>query len=162
MTFMTTPLHFSSFGYECVSCKVSFCYTGCVYRVFLLYRAYVCIMCSPGVMKFAILVELSFVIITKHLVCIIHAPEQRRRFLKKYINFTLVTPKLPPFGARSRDIYNILFPHPTVAKYHIWLRLAPLFLRKRCQCTTDDGRHTTDDRRRRTPTHSNRRPNNNI
>ena len=50
---------------------------------------------TPGVMKFPILVDHSLVIITTYLVCPIYAREQRRRFLKKYNNFTLFTPKLP-------------------------------------------------------------------
>ena len=38
----------------------------------------------------------SLVIITIHLLCLKHAPEYRRRIFKKYINFTLFTPRLPP------------------------------------------------------------------
>ena len=52
---------------------------------------------APGVMKFTNWVEPSLVIITTYLVCLIYALDVRRRFLKKYINFTLLIPKLPPF-----------------------------------------------------------------
>ena len=75
-------------------------------------------------MKFTILVDPSLVIITTHLVCLNHAPELRRRFFKKYINFTLFTPKLPPLGVGGHEIYNFLSPYPTDATYQIWLRLA--------------------------------------
>ena len=47
----------------------------------------------PGVMKFTNLVDLSSV-------CLIYAQEQRRRFLKKYINLTLFSPKLSPLGVQ--------------------------------------------------------------
>ena len=50
----------------------------------------------PEVMKFTNLEEPSLDIITLYLVCLNHAQEQRRRFLNKYINFRLFTPKLPP------------------------------------------------------------------
>ena len=44
--------------------------------------------------------------------------------LKKYIDFTLLTPKLPPLGVGGYKIYNFLSPYPTDATYQIWLRLA--------------------------------------
>ena len=87
---------------------------------------------APGVMKFTILVDPSLVIITTYLVCLINAWEQRRRFFKKYINFTLFTPKLPPLGMGGHEIYNFLSPYPTDATYQICLRLAQQFLRRRC------------------------------
>ena len=43
-------------------------------------------------------------------------------------NFTLVTPKLPPFGMGGNEIYNFLSPYPTDATHQIWLRLVQ-FLR---------------------------------
>ena len=79
----------------------------------------------------------SLVIITIHLFCLKHAPEQRRRFFKKKINFTLFTPKLPPL---CHEIYNFLSPYPTDATYQIWLRLAQQFLRRCSRTTDDDGR----------------------
>ena len=48
-------------------------------------------------------------------------------FFKKYINFTLFTPKLPPLWVEGgHEIYNFLSPYPTDATYmyKIWLRLA--------------------------------------
>ena len=38
-------------------------------------------------------------------------------FLKKYIHFTLFTPKLSPFG--KHEIYNFLSPYPTYATVKI-------------------------------------------
>ena len=50
---------------------------------------------------------------------------EKTRFLKKYINFTLFTPKLPPLGVEGgQEIYNFFSPYPTYATYKIWLRLA--------------------------------------
>ena len=48
-----------------------------------------------GVMKFTMLVDRSWVIITMHSVCLNHVPENRRIFSKKYCNFTrwLVWPR---------------------------------------------------------------------
>ena len=53
-----------------------------------------------GVMKFTILVDPSLVIIIIYLVFLIYALELRRISFKKYINFKLFTPKLPPLGVR--------------------------------------------------------------
>ena len=53
-------------------------------------------------------------------------------FFKKYINFTLFTPKLTPLGSGGHEIYNFLSPYRTDATYKIWLRLAQQFLRRRC------------------------------
>ena len=53
-------------------------------------------------------------------------PGVEKRFLKKYINFTLFTSKLPPRkGGGGHEINNFLSPYPTDATYQIWLRLAP-------------------------------------
>ena len=79
---------------------------------------------APGVMKFTILLHPSFVIITIYLVSLINAWEQRRRLFKKYINFTLFTPKLPPLWVGGHDIYKFLSPYPVDATYQIWLGLA--------------------------------------
>ena len=70
-----------------------------------------------------ILVDPSFVIITIHLVCLNHALKQRRRFIKKYINFTLFTQKLHPLGVGGHEIYNFLSPYIKNVTYQIWFRL---------------------------------------
>ena len=87
----------------------------------------------PRGLKFTIWVDPSLVIITIiHLFCLKYALDQRRRFFKKYINFTLFTPKLPPLWVGGHEIYNFLSPYPTDATYQIWLGLAQQFLRRRC------------------------------
>ena len=45
---------------------------------------------------------------------------KRRRFLKKYINFTLFTPKLPPLWVGGHEIYNFWSTSPNDATYQIW------------------------------------------
>ena len=60
------------------------------------------------------------------------------KIFKKYINFSLLTQKLPPLGMGSYEIYNFLSPYTKNATYQIWLRLALRFLRRRCQRTTHD------------------------
>ena len=77
-------------------------------------------------MKCKILADPSLVIITTHLlvVCLNHAPEWRKDFLKIYINFTLFTPKLPPLWVGGHEIYKFLSPYPIDATYQIWLGLA--------------------------------------
>ena len=52
---------------------------------------------SLGIIKFKILVNPFLVIITIYSVCLTYAQEWRR-FLKKYINLTLFTPKLSSLG----------------------------------------------------------------
>ena len=69
---------------------------------------------APEGMKFTILVDPSFVIITIHLVCLNHALKQRRRFIKKYISFTLFTRKLHPLGVGGHEIYNFWSPYPKI------------------------------------------------
>ena len=76
-------------------------------------------------LKFKLLVDPTLVNITIYLNCLIYAWESRRRFLKKYTNFTLFTQKLPPLGRWGHEIYRLLCPYPTDATYQIWLRLAP-------------------------------------
>ena len=49
-----------------------------------------------------------FLRIYLHLVCLNHALELRSRFLKKYINFTLFTPKLPPLEVGDHEISYFL------------------------------------------------------
>ena len=49
---------------------------------------------------------------------------EKKIFLKKYSNFTLFTPQLPPLWVGGHEIYNFLSPYPTDAKCQIWLRLA--------------------------------------
>ena len=45
-------------------------------------------------------------------------------FFKKYSNFTLFTPKLPPFTVRDHKIYNFVSSYPTYATHQTCLRLA--------------------------------------
>ena len=47
-----------------------------------------------------------------------------KKIFKKYINFTLFVPKLPPLGEGGYEIYNFLSPFPTDATHQIWLKLA--------------------------------------
>ena len=65
----------------------------------------------PWDMKFAILADPFFVIITMVLVCQIYAKECRR-FLKKCINYILFTPKLLvcPLGVGVHETYNFVSP----------------------------------------------------
>ena len=44
---------------------------------------------------------------------------EKKIFLKKYINFTLFTAKLPPLWVGGHEIYNFLSPYPTNASYQI-------------------------------------------
>ena len=44
---------------------------------------------------------------------------EKKIFLKKYINFTLFTTKLPPLWVGGHEIYNFLSPYPTNASYQI-------------------------------------------
>ena len=84
-------------------------------------------------MKFIILVDLSLAIITSYLyVGSMPGSREEGFFLKKYINFTLFAPKLPPFGRGGHEIQNSLSSYPTEATYQIWLRLVKQFLRRRC------------------------------
>ena len=71
----------------------------------------------PGVMKFTISVDPSLVIITDayRIVCLIHAQDKRRRFFKRYINFTLFTPKSSPLGVMvMKLIISYLFTLQTI------------------------------------------------
>ena len=77
---------------------------------------------APGVMKFTILVDPSFVIITIHLVCMDHAPVQRRIFYEIHQFFTFY-PKLPSLGVGVMKFTKFLSPNPTDASYQIWLGL---------------------------------------
>ena len=70
-----------------------------------------------GVMKFTILLDPSLAIITIHLFSLNNASEQRKRFFKKYISFTLFTPKLLPLYVGGHKIHNFLFPYHTDATY---------------------------------------------
>ena len=83
-----------------------------------------------------------------YLVCLIFVWEQRRRFFKKYINYSRFTPKLPPLGSGCDEICNLLSPYPTDATYHIF-KIGPVVLEKKM---------ITHDGRRRTPIHSNMSP----
>ena len=59
-----------------------------------------------GAMKSIISINHSLDIITTHLVCLNHAPKYRRIFSRKYINFSLFTPKLTPLW---RGSWNLQF-----------------------------------------------------
>ena len=54
----------------------------------------------------------------------------------------LFTPKLPPFGVRSYEIYNFLSPFPKNAKYQIWLNIGSVVVEK---MLTDEARRMTHD-----------------
>ena len=45
---------------------------------------------------------------------------EKKFFKKKYINFTLFCPKLPPLGMGGHEICNFLSPYPTDASCQIW------------------------------------------
>ena len=101
-------------------------------------------------MKFTILVNPSLVIITIHLICLNHASEKRRSFFKKYINFTLFTPKLRylPLGGGSWNL-QFLVSLPYRCYIPNLVKIGPGVLEKKM---------LTHDPQRRTPTHSNRSP----
>ena len=86
---------------------------------------------APGVMECTNLVDPSLVITTIHFVCLNHAPELRRRFFMKYINFTIFNPKLSPLRVGSWNLHKCLSPYSTTAAYHIWLKLPYKFWRER-------------------------------
>ena len=96
-----------------------------------------------GVMKITILVDLSMVIITIHLVCIDHAPEYRRRSFKRYINFTLFTIQIPPLGMRAMKFIISC----VLTQQMLHTKFGPVVLVKE-----------DVNGRRRTPTNSNRSP----
>ena len=79
-----------------------------------------------GVMKLTILVDPSLAIIIEYIFCPIYAKEYRRKFLKKNVNFTFLTPKLSPLWVGGlgwvggHKIYNFLSPFLTDATYQIW------------------------------------------
>ena len=70
-------------------------------------------------------------------------PRSREEYLfKKYINFTIFTPKLPPhYGRSSLKIYNSLSLSPIDATNQICFRLAQKSFIRRCYLTRhDEGR----------------------
>ena len=117
MTYMATPQHKNPcpggdeiykfgrpfLGYHNYILSLSVLCLGVEMKIFkgILHFHYMTYMGKPppqGFMKFTVLVDPSLVIITIHS---LYEPctGQRIRFLKKCINFTLFTPKLPPLGA---------------------------------------------------------------
>ena len=73
--------------------------------------------------------------------------EKGRRILKKYINFTHFTPKLPHVWGGGRENYNSLSPYHTDRWYRPNLiKVGPIVLKKML----------THDGRRLTPTHRNK------
>ena len=99
----------------------------------------------PGVIKFTTLVDSSLIIITIHLVSMNHAPEKRRKVLKKYINFKFFTPKLPPLGVG-------------VMKFTISCHLTLQLLHTKLGWDWPSSFWEEDFNARRTPTCSNRSP----
>ena len=69
-------------------------------------------------------------------------------FLRKQINFTILTPKSLPLGLQGA-IYCFISPKPTVAIYQIWLRPWE---------KNFNARNTTGDAWQRTPIYSNTSP----
>ena len=88
-----------------------------------------------GVMQFITFADPYLVIMTTYVDRLINAQEQRRGFLKEihqvYTFYPKHTCRYP--WSRGHEIYNFLSPYPprNIA-YHIWLRLAKLFLKRRC------------------------------
>ena len=73
--------------------------------------------------------------------------EKGRRILKKYINYTHFTPKLPHVGVGVVKITNSLSPYPTNRWYRPNLiKISPIVLKKML----------THDGQRLTPTHGNK------
>ena len=98
---------------------------------------------APGVMKVTILVDPSLVIITIHLVCLDHAPEQKEDFLKNTSVLHFLPPKLPPLGVGVGGVFLSLTNRcykPNLVKK------SPVVLEKKMFMHNG----------RRTPTHSNR------
>ena len=90
----------------------------CIFTIWLVWPCPKTTLPAPGIKKFTTFVDPFLVIITIYLVCLAHAREWIR-FLKKYINFTLFTPKLSPLGKGHKNHY-FLSPYPTDATHRIW------------------------------------------
>ena len=73
--------------------------------------------------------------------------EKRKRFFKKYTNFTLFTKKLPTLGLGSHEIYNLLSPYPTDAKNLV--RIGKVLFE--LKMLKDGGRQWTPIHRNRSP-----------
>ena len=67
---------------------------------------------ASGFMKFTNLVDLCLVIITIHIVCVVHALEERK--IHKFYTFY---PKITSTDVGGHEIYNFLCPYPTDATY---------------------------------------------
>ena len=70
---------------------------------------------DPGFLKFENMADPSLHIITIYLICLIYAREMKRRFLKKYINFTLYPKSISHWIQES--IFLTIY-----AVYLIWFR----------------------------------------
>ena len=69
-------------------------------------------------------------------------------FLKKYINFTIFTPKLPPLWMGGHEIYNFLSLYPTCRCYTPNLvKIGSVVLEKKM--LMDDGQWTMHDEGRK-------------
>ena len=101
----------------------------------------------PGNHEFTILVDPFLVII--HFVCPNHAPQSKKRFFKKYINFTHFTPNLPPIEMKGHEIYIFLSPYPNRCYIPNLVKIGLIVLEKKM---------LTDDARRRAPIHNKRSP----
>ena len=75
--------------------------------------------------------------------------EKRKRFFKKYTNFTFFTLKLPPLGVGSNEIYNLLSPYPTDATYQFLVRIGKVLFE--LKMLKDGGRQWTPIHRNRSP-----------
>ena len=101
-----------------------------------------------------ILVEPSLGITTTYLVRLIYSWEERRRFLKKYSNSTLFTPKLIPLLGGGSLILRFLVSLPYRCHIPNLVKIGELVLDKKMythderQMTHDGLRTTQDDGRR--------------
>ena len=91
---------------------------------------------------FEILVEPSMVMINIYLVSPFYPQEKRRRFFKKYIKFTLFTPKLYPltWGVMKFIIVHLLTHHMLHSEL---VKIGSVLLEKMLK---DDANRTTRDR----------------
>ena len=91
---------------------------------------------AQRVVVFIILLYPSVVINIIYLVCLIYAHEQRRRFLKKYTNFTLSIPKLSPLKWESWNLLSVV-----LLPYRCYIpNLVTIWIDK--MLTDNDGRQT--------------------
>ena len=96
---------------------------------------------APGIMKFTILVDPSFVIITIHIVCLNQATEYRGSLINTSI-LLFLHPNYLPLG---RDVMKFTISCLLTLHIKYGLTLAQWFLRRRCKLTMNDGRRTMTD-----------------